>query len=216
MSFSRPLAMILTALALTGAGCLSAPPKPAADAPFFQVPKPPEQETAALPCLSFEKPEGFVAWIDAYAAGDEAAVALAAKALLPKTADPKLIQDMRASMVEGVTPSFVCILDDVGRKLSWITEKPDAERDTCKDTFYVSIDGAGTVSDLSVDGRATNCQKLCTPKRQDAGTLVWQCDLQKNGDVAAWTQLNMNRDTGTTEVVKCQKDQLGMPAGCVE
>ncbi len=215
MTTSRNVSVALLALALVGAGCLPQPPKPPADAPFFKVPEPVKQEASALPCLSFDKAEGFAAWLDAYEAGKEDAIHLAAQAHLPEKADPKLMHDMHASLVTGSLPSFVCVLDDNGQNVAWIIE-PTQKDAKCRDQFYVSISGIGTASDLIAETNTTDCRQLCKPKKQLSGALIWQCDLREVEGKKTWSQLSMSRDTGKSEAMRCQKDDLGMPVGCVE
>jgi hypothetical protein len=213
MKTFRPL-LALSVIALFGAGCMQAP-KPSADAPFFKIPEPAKQEAGALPCLSFEKAEGFAAWLDSYEAGKEDGVNLAKQAHLPEKADAKLMHDMRASLMTGTLPSFVCVLDDKGQNVAWVIEP--VKKDTkCRDAFFVSIKGAGTRSDLTAESDTSDCRQLCKPKQQLSGALIWQCDIHEIDGKKAWTQLSMSRDTGVGEAMKCQKDSLGMPVGCVE
>ena len=202
----------LLVLILLGVGCekVALPPAPMLESPAIVAP------STQPPCLAFSETDGFARWVDAYALGeDETARSLARQVGLPEQANKKLIEDLRNSLTGSAKPSFLCALDDRGRRVAWVTENWIGEGQ-CRDTFYVSIDGEGTVSDFTADGRTESCDRLCAPKRQDADLLVWQCDLQEDGDKKAWTQLHMSRASGRVDIVKCQKDALGMPVGCVE
>lgn len=178
---------------------------------------PPASTVSAEPlCLSWSSPDGFRAWITAYADGNEGAVTLAQRIRLPAHADAKLMDDLMRSADAGGSPSFVCTLDEDGRNVAWAMEFPDTASDTCTDSFYVSIDGEGTTSDFTTTGRADDCTHLCKPKRLEENLLVWQCDLRgEETDEAAWTQLHMNRWTGEVDLLGCQEDALGLPSGCI-
>lgn len=201
------------ALAAIGAGCLK--PLPPAPTPTLEPPAaaaPSDQP----PCLAFNDVDGFARWIDAYANGeDETARSLARQVGLPERAEPKLVADLRNSLSGSAKPSFLCTLDERGQNVAWVTENwIGAGR--CHDTFYVSINGVGTVSDFTADGRVENCDRLCAPKRQNPDTLVWQCDLVEKDGNKAWTQLQMNRATGEVEPLPCKQDALGTAPGCAE
>lgn len=212
MMFRRFLPFVAV-LALAGAGCVPSFQK--TDAPRFSLP---EEKPApeALPCLTFEHREGFAAWLDAYEAGTEDAVSLAQRARLPEHADKKLINDMRMSLNTGALPSFVCSLSADGTDAAWVMEPTAPEGTECRDMFYVSVGGLGTTSDLSSTGRTTDCRKLCKPKRWEPDLLVWQCDMREKDGKKEWSQMHMNRKDGKIEIIKCQKDSLGIPAGCLE
>lgn len=212
--FYRPVALF-AALLLVGAGCMPS----SEPAPRFSLPTEtpaPEDSISALPCLAFEHREGFAAWLDAYEGGKEDAVKLAQQARLPEQADKKLIGDMRASLNTGATPSFVCALNQEGRDVTWVMEPMGPEGSDCRDMFYISVNGVGTVSDLTSNQRSTDCRQLCKPKRQEAGLLVWQCDVREKDGKKEWSQMHMDRKAGKIEIVKCKKDELGMPSGCLE
>lgn len=204
---------LLAALTLLGAGCLSQAPSGPGSA---LVPPTEEKSAVKIPCLAFEHREGFAAWLDAYEANQADAVHLAAQAQLPEKADQKLIADMRASLNNGATPSFLCALDEEGKDITWVMEPPETSGKDCRDLFYVSVNGLGTVNDLTSNGRGTDCHQLCKPKRIEPDLLVWQCDIREADDKKTWSQMHMNRKTGEAEIVQCQKDKLGMPNGCIE
>ncbi len=209
----KPAVLGVLTLALIGAGCTKTlPPTPV---PTLEPPTAAAPSTQP-PCLAFNDTDGFARWIDAYAMGNnETALSLARQVGLPERAEKKLVSDLRDSLAGSSKPSFLCALDDTGKNVVWVTENWTGGQG-CRDTFYVSLNGEGTVSDFTADGRTEPCNQLCTPKRQDPDLLVWQCDLQESGDAKSWTQIHMNRTTGASELLQCQKDALGMPGGCVE
>lgn len=210
MNRFRPL--LVLSLLLLGGGCLGNKTLTPANIP----PKIVEKDETAPPCLVFKDADGFGKWLDAYEQRTDAAVKLAQNINLPERADTKLLNDMRQSLNGGFLPAFVCALTTDGKNVVWTTEPPEDGQAECRDIFYVSLDGVGTVSDLVSTGRTTDCTQLCKPKRQDPNTLIWQCDLREKDGRKAWSQMNMDRATGKTEIGKCQKDELGMPVGCVE
>ena len=220
--FHTRITPVIVALVLLGSGCWI----PASNTLGLAVPKQniPVSGEPALPCLAFEHRDGFAAWVDAYDAGTTDAVNLAAQIKLPKEADKKFISDVRASFTAppGATPSFVCTLSDDGKSVVWVMEPVDADGNPvgdsteCHDNFYVSVNGLGTTSVMTAQGRTSDCRHLCKPKRWDPDLLVWQCDLREQNGKKEWSQMHMNRNAGSVEIMKCQKDELGMPGGCVE
>lgn len=210
---AKSVAFTCLALVLVGAGCtktLPPTPTPSLEAPIAAEP------ASKPPCLTFSSTDGFARWVDAYALGENAtALSLAQQINLPERAEKKLIEDLRNSLTGSAKPSFLCALDENGRSIVWVTENWIGEGQ-CHDTFYVSINGQGTMSEFTADGRVESCDRLCMPKRQDPDLLVWQCDLQESDDAKSWTQIHMSRATGASELLQCQKDALGMPGGCVE
>jgi hypothetical protein len=163
----------------------------------------------------WENAEGFRAWTHAYEEGDAVAVGLARSIRLPKKADQTLMADIRTSLDAGGAPSFLCALDTDGHRIAWVMESADAVSDRCTNTFYVSTEGQGTTSEITTQP-AANCSQLCKPKRLEETLFIWQCDVREGAnDTASWTQLQMNRMTGASEVVPCQQDKLGTPTGCL-
>jgi hypothetical protein len=175
-----------------------------------------QKDESAPPCLTFKDRDGFAAWLDAYERGTDAAVKLAENINLPARAEMKLVNDMRQSLNTGLNPAFICALTQDGKNVVWTMEATEDGKTECRDMFYVSIDGTGTVSDLTSTGRTTDCAQLCKPKRQEQNLLMWQCDLREKDGKKKWSQMHMDRATGKTELSDCQKDGLGMPVGCVE
>jgi hypothetical protein len=214
MTVLRALPILLLSV-LIGAGCNPTGPGSLAS---LNIPKQnvPKNGEAAVPCLSFSHREGFSAWIDQYEQGTDAALALANQIHLPKKTDERFIANVRASLKEGASPSFVCTISNDGKDVAWIMEPEVKDGETCRDVFYVSINGKGTTSEITSSGRTTDCHQLCKPKHWEQDILVWQCDLREQDGRKDWSQMNMDKKTGGVEIIKCQKDALGMPVGCIE
>jgi hypothetical protein len=202
---NRRFFLSLLLLPFLGAGCA---------APFAgkKLNTPPAEPL----CLAWSSQSGFRAWIETYGKGEEAAVQLAEYIRLPKEADKKLLEDLTVSLNAGGNPAFLCTMDAHGQHVVWVMERADTVSNTCTETFYVSINGNGTTSDFTTTGRAADCEKICKPKRLEETLLVWQCDLREGeGNTASWTQIQMDRATGASEIVACQEDELGKPSGCL-
>ncbi len=220
----RPFPILIAGLILVGAGCSLPKPPPVVAIPGQRAVTLDldTQKQPDLPCISFRTRQGFEQWMTAYEKGDDdTAVNLALNAKLPKRPPEKLVNDLRMSLKQGDYPEYLCVLDEKGEHVAWTMDATGASLTECRELFYVSIKGKGTISEIKTKVRPASCARLCKPKIQSPDAFKWQCDVRTDPSTSlgessrvTWVEAYMDRKTGETRLGDCWKDDLGILTGC--
>ncbi len=212
--FMQRTIAFLAIVILAGAGCASAPPS--ADSRIeFRVASSTAMAGYSPLCISFRDRQGFENWLNAYASGDQNGINLAINIHFPEQAEPLFLDQLRDSLPEGTTPTFLCSLDDRATIRTWMVERDEPVDGACTAENMLRILTETRAADIRTDGRDWDCKQFCKPKYQNRDTLVWQCDVRATEAGVTWTELHMSRMNGDTKTYGCKQDAEGVTAGCV-